>query len=140
MLLFQDYDIKLLLAFGEAVRGKKEFSDLLLEHGYPELAALTNAIHSDQNALHWLLQSPRYAHLGVLSNAIDGEDDAYKWLNKNQMHFYIVFADACRKKEKALKWLGDQNLKVFLRLAQIINGELEQQRKDLYNPHKIFRR
>jgi len=45
MACLSDYDIKILLAFGQALSGKKKFSDFLLLHNFEELAALAAAIH-----------------------------------------------------------------------------------------------
>ena len=46
-----DYDVKILVAFNESLKGKRKFTNLFINNGYPELAALSSAIHSDTDAL-----------------------------------------------------------------------------------------
>ena len=70
-----DYEPKILLAFGESLKGDRKFTDFLMTNQFQELAALSGAINSDTDALNWLLQSD-FPEFGVLSNAIDGEDNA----------------------------------------------------------------
>ena len=86
----EEYDIKILLAFGKAVGGRKDFFKWLLNNGYPELAALSNAIRGDEEALQWLLNNG-FPKLAILSNAIDNEPNAVQWLinSKNEMLFSI---------------------------------------------------
>jgi hypothetical protein len=50
-----------------------------MKNGFPELAALSAAIHSDTDALDWLLNNG-YPEFAVLSNAIDNEPIAIAWL------------------------------------------------------------
>ena len=45
-----DYDIRILLAMEQAISGKKEFFNFLIENGYPEIAAFASAIR--QTKMH----------------------------------------------------------------------------------------
>ena len=49
-----NYPIKILVAFGETISGNKKIHNWLLTKGYPELAALSNAIRGSEEALKWL--------------------------------------------------------------------------------------
>lgn len=130
-----DYDTKILLAFHESLKGDKKFSDFLLHNGFPELAALANAINSDTDALDWLLKSD-YPEFGVLSNAIDNEEHAIKWLDKYECTFLATFAAACRKEEEAIKWFVENDLKLFILIIRTIHDILLHQAWDSSDVHK----
>ncbi|HRW97367.1 MAG TPA: hypothetical protein P5104_07540, partial [Bacteroidales bacterium] len=63
-----DYPVKILLAFEMAVNGKHDFFKWLLQNGYPELAALSNAIRADTSAINWLLNNG-YRHFAAFDAA-----------------------------------------------------------------------
>jgi len=131
-----DYDIKILLAFHESLKGYKKFGDFLLQSGFPELTALSNAIQSDIEAVHWLLKSD-FPEFGVLSNAIDNEEHAIKWLQKHNCHFLDLFAAACRKEDDAIKWFVEKDLTIFVMMIMTIHEILLQQAYDSSNVHKL---
>lgn len=130
-----DYDPKILMAFGESLKGKKRFTDFFIQNGYPELAALSASIHSDEAALKWLLNNG-YPEFAILSNAIDNEQNAIEWLNKNHCYFLNVFAAACRRDDDAIKWLADHQMDMFLYLVRIIHDILMFQSWDSSDIHK----
>lgn len=132
-----EYDVKLLLAFGEAIDGNKKIFSWLLSNGYPELAALASAIRADEGALKWLMEHG-YPHFAILSDAIDDEEEAIAWLKRYEMKFYLIFADACSVSgEAAMKWLEQNNYKTFMILAMKIKDVLKQQAFDHYDYHKM---
>ena len=90
------YDIKILLALLESIKGRKDFFRWLLDNGYPELAAFSNAVRGDIDAMLWLFKH-KYEWLAILSNAIDGEEEARTWIAKNTTEVNIRLALACRK-------------------------------------------
>ena len=63
----QEYPIKILLAFGEAIDGNDKIFMWLLKNGYAELAALSKAIRGSDEAFHWLMKNgyPQYAALDM---------------------------------------------------------------------------
>jgi hypothetical protein len=134
----EDYEVKVLLAFHQAVKGSKQFSDFLLHNGFPELTALAAAINSDTDALDWLLKNG-YPEFGVLSNAIDNEEHAIAWLEKYHCDFLSRFAAACRKEDDAIKWFADNDLRVFILLIRTIHDILLYQSWDSSDVHKIRR-
>ena len=133
-----DYDVKLLVILDESLKGKRKFTHLFMQGCYPELAALSAAIHSDTEALEWLLNNG-YPEFAILSNAIDGEDCAIEWLEKNNCYFLSVFAAACRQDDEAIRWFAQQNLLVFISLIRTIHDVLKFQSWDSSDIHK-FRR
>ena len=130
-----DYDVKLLVALDESLKGKRIFTDIFMENGYPELAALSAAIHSDTDALQWLLDNG-YPEFAVLSNAIDGEEHAVLWLIEHRLDFLSVFAAACRQDDEAIKWFAERELLVFISLIRTIHDILRFQSWDSSDIHK----
>ena len=108
-----DYDTKILIAFNMSLQGDKKFSEFLMQNGYPEFA--------------------------VLSNAIDDEPEAIEWLQKYHCDFLSLFAAACRKDPKAMKWFADNDLKLFIMMIANIHNILMYQSWDSSDIHK-FRR
>ena len=133
-----DYDIKLLLGFNESLKGNRQFDKIFIDSGFPELAALSAAIHSDTDALYWLLNNG-FPEFGILSNAIDGEDNAIAWLERYRLDFLSKFAAACRQDVDALKWFADNDLKVFLMIITTIQDILKFQSWDASDWHKLRR-
>lgn len=124
-----NYDIKILIALLESLKCNKKFFKFLLENGYPELAAWSNAVLGDEAALHWLFDNG-YGELGVLSNAIDGEKKAVQWVMLSQDEFMINFSAACRKEPDGMKWLEEKDLEIFIQMVYRIRVILELQIKD----------
>jgi hypothetical protein len=122
----EKYDIKILLALYESIKGRKDFFRWLLDNGYPELAAFSNAIRGDVDAMLWLFKH-KYEWLAILSNAIDGEDEARTWIAKNAAEVNLRFALACRKDEKALEWLSTRDLRLFIMMAREVYTVLDTQ-------------
>lgn len=133
-----DYEPRLLLAFGESLKGNKKISDFLLHNGFPELTALSSAIHSDTDALNWLLNNG-YPEFAVLSNAIDNEEHAIAWLERYHCKFLSLFAAACRKEDDAIKYFVDNKLDIYVMLIRIIHDILLYQSWDASDVHKIRR-
>ncbi len=128
-----EYPVKILVAFGESIKGNEEIHEWLLNNGYPELGALSNAIRGSDDAFKWLMKFK--PELAALDSAIDNDPKALLWLNVHKLYFLEVFADACRGKKEALQWLGKKDLKVFLRLAQIIKDFRDRQTYDYHKMH-----
>lgn len=133
-----DYDTKILLAFNQSLQGDKKFSEFLMQNGFPELEALAEAIHSNVAAMQWLLDNG-YPEFAVLSNAIDDEAEAIEWLVKYKCEFLTMFAAACRKDPRAMKWFADNDLKLFIIMISNIQNILMFQSWDSSDIHK-FRR
>lgn len=127
------YSKDILLAFGDTLSGDDEKLMWLFNNGYPELAALSRSIRGSEEAFQFLLRY--YPHLAALDAAIDNDPKAYLWLQKNKMLFSIIFADACRNKPSAIKWLSSKKQEVFLMLAAKIYQFRETQYFNMYKKH-----
>lgn len=123
------YDIKILVVLLESLKGNKDFFMFLVNNGFPELAAWSNAVRGDEEALHWLFDNG-FGTLGVLSNAIDGEKKAVQWVLRSNDDFLINFSAACRKEEDGKRWLEDNELNIFIKMAEEIIVILDKQIKD----------
>jgi hypothetical protein len=130
-----DYEVRLLVALNESLKGKQQFTDLFMQGGFPELAALSAAIHSDTDALQWLLDNG-FPEFAVLSNAIDGEKHAIAWLKRYKLDFLSTFAAACRQEDEAIKWFVERDLLVFIMLIRTIHDVLRFQSWDSSDIHK----
>ena len=122
----EKYDIKILLVLNKCIAGRKDFFRWLLDNGYPELAAFSNAIRGDVDAMKWLF-AHNYAWLAILSNAIDGEDKARVWIGKSTHRCNLMFALACREDIDAIKWLQQNDLQIFLMIAKEVAQVLDTQ-------------
>lgn len=129
-----DYDTKLLLALNESLKGNRQFTDFFMQNGFPELAALSAAIHSDTDALKWLMNNG-FPEFAVLSDAIDSVDSAIEWLERYNCSFLSKFAAACRKVDEAIKWFVDNKLDVFIILIRTIHYVLLYQSWDSSDVH-----
>ena len=92
----EQYDVKVLLALVKSVSGRIDFFKVLIESGYPELAAFSNAIRGDDDAMVWLFKN-NYAWLAILSNDVD----SLKWLYQRKLGVLLMLV---REVEKFLKY------------------------------------
>lgn len=139
MKCISEYEAKILIALGESLKGKRKFTDWFVANGYPELAAFSAAVNSDEDALQWLLTKSKHPELGVLSNAIDNEPNALEWLQRYNARLMYLFAKACRKDDEAIRWFVSQDLKPLTLLIRIIQEIIQKQIDDAVDVHK-FRR
>ena len=113
-----------------------EFFDWLMRNGYPELAAFSNAIRGDVEAMKWLCKYG-YNWLAIMSNAIDGDDRARVWIGKNTHICNLMFAMACREDLDAIKWLRDREQTIFLLMAKEVATVLETQALENTGPYVL---
>ncbi len=129
----EQYDVKLLLALVKSVSGRTDFFKLLVE-SRPELAAFSNAIRGDDDAMVWLFKNG-YAWLAILSNACDGDERAIDWVRNGLTPVNLRFALACRHDVESLKWLYQHNLGVLLFLVREVERFLKYQEKEYTWPY-----
>ena len=116
--------------------GGEEFFDWLLNNGYPELAAFSNAIRGDVEAMKWLCQH-NLNWLAILSNAIDGDDRARVWIGKHCNICNLMFAMACREDVDAIRWLLDRKYNIFLMMAKEVATVLNTQALENQGPYVL---
>lgn len=132
----EKYDIKILLVLLKSIAGRKDFFRWLLDNGYPELAAFSNAIRGDVDAMKWLFEH-NFAWLAILSNAIDGEDKARLWIGKATHRCNLMFALACREDIDAINWLRHNDLQIFLLMAKEVAQVLDTQALENKGPYVL---
>ncbi|MCR4815810.1 MAG: hypothetical protein K5842_01330 [Bacteroidales bacterium] len=132
----EKYDIKILLALCKSIAGRKDFFRWLMENGYPELGAFSNAIRGDVEAMKWLF-AHHYEWLAILSNAIDGEEKARLWIGKATNMCNLMFAMACREDIDAIRWLRDRGLNIFLMMAKEVATVLDTQALENQGPYVL---
>ena len=130
----EQYDVKILLALVKSVSGRIDFFKLLVNGGYPELAAFSNAIRGDDDAMVWLFKHD-YAWLAILSNACDGDEKAIDWVRNGLTPVNLRFALACRHDVESLKWLYKNKLGVILLLVREVEKFLKYQEKEYTWPY-----
>lgn len=127
------YDTKVLLALLKSIAGRKDFFRWLVQ-AYPELAAFSNTIRGDEQAMVWLFKHG-YAWLAILSLAIDGDPKALHWIEKACSVQNLMFALACREDDKALRWLVSQNKHLLLFMAKEVHAVLDTQATENAGPY-----
>ena len=130
----EQYDVKLLLALVKSVGGRTDFFKVLAEGPHPELAAFSNAIRGDDDAMVWLFKHD-YAWLAILSNACDGDKKALEWVGKALPKVNLMYALAAKRNAQAIKWLYANRLEVFLMLARETEKFLIYQEKEYAWPY-----
>lgn len=130
----EQYDVKLLLALVKSVGGRTDFFKVLVEGPHPELAAFSNAIRGDDEAMVWLFKH-NFAWLAILSNACDGDEKAIAWVQRNLTKVNMMYALAAKRNEQAVKWLYANKLEIFLMLARETEKFLIYQEKEYAWPY-----
>ncbi len=87
-----------------------------------------------QSWFHWLMKNG-FPHFAALDMAIVNDKKAYLWLEKYKFSFLIVFADACRGKKDAIRWLAMHDLQIFIRIAKKVKTFTENQKFDYHKIH-----
>lgn len=129
------YPPKVLIAWGEAISGKKEFVDILFDLNYPELGHFCYALRNNMEARKWLIQKG-YAHLAALIEAAEGKKTAISWLEKNDFILLKHMALAIDNDEPSYNYIKDFNKVVLVLTSKMkyIKNEIEDNNQD---PHKI---
>ena len=130
----EQYDVKHLLALVKCVEGRTDFFRVLVEGPHPELAAFSNAIRGDDDAMVWLFKH-NFAWLAILSNACDGDEKAIAWVQRNLTKVNMMYALAAKRNEQAVKWLYANKLEIFLMLARETEKFLIYQEKEFAWPY-----
>lgn len=129
-----DYDIKVLLAWGESITGNQKITQWLTKNGFPELGLFFYALRNEERSRQWLLDN-RFPHLLALINGIEGNEKALDWLKK---HDYILLHDmalAGDGDEAAFEKLAKGGMRVYALLAkkmQVIKDEIEENKQDFH--------
>ena len=99
-----EYPVKILVAWGEAIDGKKEIRDWLAKNGYPELAVFCFALKNEASAQEWLVKNG-YPQFVAMIKAIEGEKNAQDWLMKYDFEILVHMAAAADGNVDSKRWL-----------------------------------
>lgn len=130
----EQYGVKHLLALVKSIGGRTDFFRVLVEGPCPELAAFSNAVRGDDDAMVWLFKH-NFAWLAILSNACDGDKRAIEWVGKALPRVNLMYALAVKRNPEAVKWLYANRLEVFLLLARETEKFLVYQEKEYAWPY-----
>lgn len=108
-----------------------EFNKWLLENGYPELSALSEAIRGSERATKWLMDNKFY-HLAALDAAIDNKTAAFQWLQRYDYKIRVLLVEAVHGNQSAINILTTNNLDIFLIIAQKIRKYLDNKTFDYH--------
>jgi hypothetical protein len=122
--MLRNYSQETLDLFASAVKGnRKAFQALMTTEKRPELAAFSNAIRGDKNAVMWL--RARATELWVIYEALDSNQLAIKKLQQKDDKFDISFVLACRNRMEGKYWLSENNYRHFLPVCEAIAATLK---------------
>ncbi len=110
-----EYPIKILVAWGEAIDGRKNIRDWLAKNGYPELAVFCFALKNETSAQDWLVKNG-YPQFVALIKAIEGQKEAQDWLFKYKFHTLVHIAAAADGNVDSQRFLLNTD-KVYAALA-----------------------
>ena len=99
-----NYPVKILVAWGEAIDGKKNIRDWLAKNGYPELAVFCFALKNENSAQDWLVKNG-YPQFVALIKAIEGDAKARDWLLKYKFEVLFHIAAAADGNVDSKRWL-----------------------------------
>ena len=131
----EKYPIKVLVAWGEAISGKKEFVDIMFDLKCPELGHFCYALRNNDQARQWLLKHG-FPHLVALIEGAEGKEEAIKWLSDNEYTTLKHMAMAIDGNKFSLNYFNDANkfLAVLTGKMKFVKDKIEDDNQD---PHKI---
>lgn len=129
-----NYDVKILLAWGESISGNKKIIEWLMKNGYSELGLFHFALRNEDRSRQWLLDN-KFPHLMALINGIEGNKKALEWLKVHGFETLFKMALIGDGHEDVYEELQQSELKLFAILAkkmQIVKDEIEEQNNDIH--------
>jgi hypothetical protein len=129
-----NYDVKILLAWGESISGNKKIIEWLMKNGYSELGLFHFALRNEDRSRQWLLDN-KFPHLMALINGIEGNKKALEWLKVHGFETLFKMALIGDGHEDVYEDLQQSELKLFAILAkkmQIVKDEIEEQNNDIH--------
>jgi len=129
--MLRNYSQDILDLFVRAVKGNKvAFQTLMTTEKCPELAAFSNAIRGDVDAVMWLRAKAK--ELWLMYVALDKNEPAFKKLQQKDDKFDICFVLACRNSIAGKHWLSEQNYAHFLPVCEAIAKALSTTNKERF--------
>lgn len=131
----EKYPTKVLVAWGEAISGKKEFMNVLSDMNFKELVVFCHALKNDSKSRKWLMDKG-YPHLMALIHGAEGSEDALKWLETHGFTILKHMAMAIDGDKFSMQYFI-QNHKVLAVLTQRMKFVKDRIEDDNQDPHKI---
>jgi hypothetical protein len=129
-----NYDIKILLAWGESISGNMKITEWLTKNGFPELGLFFYALRNEERSRTWLMEN-KFPHLLALINGIEGNERALEWLKKHDYQLLHEMALIGDGDDGAFERLAKNNRRVFALLAkkmELVKDEIEENKKDFH--------
>lgn len=132
-----DYEVKILLAWGESIDGNGKITEWLMKNGYAELGLFHFALRNETRSRDWLINNG-FPHLLALVNGIEGNEKALDWLKKNGfgiLHEMALIGDG---DNEAFERLAKAGMKVYALLAkkmEAIKDRIEENKSDFHRYH-----
>ncbi|MEQ9186109.1 MAG: hypothetical protein RLP15_00120 [Cryomorphaceae bacterium] len=131
-----NYDVKILLAWGESISGNKKITEFLMKNGYPELGLFHFALRNEERSRDWLMEN-KFPHLMALINATEGNKGARKWLAEQGFDLLLDMGLSADGDKEAYARLMQSEMKIFAVISkkiESIKDEIEDRKND---PHKF---
>jgi hypothetical protein len=128
------YPSKIIVAWAEAIGGKKEIREWLLQSEYKELGLFVHALHHQEGARKWLMENG-FPHLMALIHGAEGSPNAILWLRKHQLDVLQHMALAADNKDDSLIWLmsnGFQDMAMVAQRIRKVKNDLEDSNNDVH--------
>ncbi|HEX4888466.1 MAG TPA: hypothetical protein VFV37_10515 [Luteibaculaceae bacterium] len=132
------YPQKVLIAWGEAIKGNKAIADWLMKNGYPELGLFCFAVRNNDDAREWLMKNG-FPHLMAVINGAEGIKEAISWLEGHKFEALAKVAAAGDGDLEAYKWLKDRQQVELCFIAKNIRDVKDMIEFDNNDPHRISR-
>jgi hypothetical protein len=129
-----EYPAKVIIAWGEAIKGNKAIREWLMENGYPELGIFVHALHNQDEARNWLLTNG-FPHLMALINGAEGNPNAILWLRKHGYTILEKMAQAGDNREESYLWLlnhGHQDFAMVANRIRQVKNEIDENNNDMH--------
>lgn len=129
-----DYDVKVLLAWGECISGNDKITEWLLKNSFRELGLFRYALRNEEHSRDWLVNNG-FPHLQALISGIEGKEDALKWLERHGYAMLHEMALAADGDTEAMARLMRPETTVFAMLAQkmaYVKDNIEDAKRDIH--------
>lgn len=131
----EKYPAKVLVAWGEAVAGKKEFVDIMFDLNCPELGHFCYALRNNLKARQWLMKN-KFPHLVALIEGAEGKKEAIDWLDQHGYTILKHMALAIDGDKHSLSYFYKENklISILTHKMKFVKDSIEDSNQD---PHKI---
>lgn len=131
-----NYDVKILLAWGESISGNKKITEFLMKNGFPELGLFHFALRNEERSRDWLREN-KFPHLLAMISAIEGNKDARAWLKQHGFDLLLDMALSADGDEEAHHKLKEAGMDIFAILSKKMESVKDEIEDRKYDYHKF---